>query len=371
MAKMIFYPVGNADSTLIHLNDDRLILKDYFCPHLEEGDKRIDLASELNDYVRSLDRDYIDIVAFSHADDDHLHGAEEFFWLSHAKKYQDENRIKISELHVPANFIIESGLDDTAKIIQKEARYRLKEGKGILIHGYPEQLEEWFNEEEIDPKSREGMIIHAGNLIPGFSTEKGEVEIFIHAPFSFKIEDEEENRNDNSLVWHITFFEGDEVCKAILGADAGHETWANILYLTEKNENGERLVFDLFRISHHCSYKALSEDKGETETTPREEVDNLFQQGNENCILISSSLPIPNEDTDLPPHFQAKAFYKKVVKDKGNESNFLVTMEWQNIDNPEPIIIETGNCKYGFTLKKSEGTFISTQLTRRQPPKVG
>lgn len=27
MAKLIFYPLGNADSTLIHLTDNRLILK--------------------------------------------------------------------------------------------------------------------------------------------------------------------------------------------------------------------------------------------------------------------------------------------------------------------------------------------------------
>ena len=51
MAKLIFYPLGNADSTLIHLKDDRLILKDYYRPELEKGDKRVDLALELGDYV--------------------------------------------------------------------------------------------------------------------------------------------------------------------------------------------------------------------------------------------------------------------------------------------------------------------------------
>ncbi len=371
MAKMFFYPLGNADSTLLHLNDGRLVLKDFFHPELEDDDKRIDLASELNDYVRSLDRDYIDVVAFSHADDDHLHGAEEFFWLEHAKKYQDENRVKIIELHVPANFITEKGLENTARVIQKEARLRLKTGAGIMIHGYPEQLNDWFNDEGIDPNSREDLIIHAGELIPGFNVKNGGVEIFVHSPFSFELEDEEENRNDNSLVWHITFFEGDQTCTAILGADAGHDAWANIVYLTEKNDHEEKLSFDLFRISHHCSYKSLSEDKGESETIPRKEVEKIFQQGHDKCILISSSLPIPDEDTDQPPHYQAKAYYEKVVKDKGNENNFFVTMEWRSVENPKPIIVETGGGNNGFTIKKSAGSFVASQVTQRQPPRVG
>ena len=366
---MIFYPLGNADSTLLHLDDDRLILKDYFCPVLNDDDKRVNLANELGDYVRSLDRDHIDIVAFSHADDDHLHGAEEFFWLQHAKKYQDEDRIKISEMHVPANFIIESELENSARIIQQEARHRLREGEGIIIHGYPEQIKEWLDDEGIDSDTRKEILIHAGDLIPGYTSENGGVEIFVHAPFSFQIEEGEENRNDNSLVWHVSFFEGDSTQTAILGADAGHETWANILYLTEKNGHDERITFDLFRISHHCSYKSLSEEKGETETIPREEVAKLFDQGKEECILISSSWPISNEDSDQPPHFQAKAFYERVVKEKGNENKFYVTMEKPNEENPKPIIVETG--KFGLTVKKAAGLIAAAQVTRRQPPRVG
>src|SRR6185503_16777571 len=108
MAKMIFYPVGNADSTLIHLKDDRLILKDYYRPSLEDGDRRVDMAVELGDYVRSMDRDYIDLVAFSHSDDDHICGCEDFFWFECDAKYQSKDRIKIKELHVPANIVTEN-----------------------------------------------------------------------------------------------------------------------------------------------------------------------------------------------------------------------------------------------------------------------
>jgi hypothetical protein len=369
MAKMIFYPLGNADSTLLHVKDDRLILKDYYRPELEEDDKRVDLSLELGDYVRSLDRDYIDLVAFSHADDDHLCGCDEFFWFECDRKYQGEDRIKINELHVPANIITETGLENSARALQREARHRLRKGQGIRIHGYPEQLDDWFKTEGINPKAREGLLLHAGNLIPGYSAENGGIEIFIHSPFSFKLEEEEENRNDNSLVWHITFFAGDKKWKAILGSDATHQDWADIVKLTEINKNDDRLAFDLFRISHHCSYLSLSEDKGETVTIPRKEVANLFEKGNENCILISSSLPIPSEDTTQPPHFQAKAYYEKVVQEKGNSNNFYVTMEFPDEEDPKPIIVETGI--YGFTVKKIAGLSVAAEVTRRQPPRVG
>lgn len=368
MAKMIFYPVGNADSTLVHLKDDRLILKDYYRPVLEDGDKRVDMALELGDYVRSMNRDYIDLVAFSHSDNDHICGCDEFFWFECDTKYQGKDRIKINELHVPANIVTESGLKDSAKVLQSEVRHRLREGKRIKVHGYPEQLVDWFKSENIDPKTRENLILHAGEIIPGFSAEKGNVEIFIHSPFSFKIE-EEENRNDNSLVWHITFFAGDKKLMAILGADATHEDWADIVKLTEISKNEERLVFDLFRISHHCSYRSLSEEKGENETTPREEIVRLFEKGRKDCILISSSWEIPAENTDQPPHFQAKAYYKKVVEKKGKSGNFYVTMEHYDKEHPKPIIVETG--VFGFTVEKAAGMRVAAEVTRRQPPRVG
>lgn len=369
MAKLIFYPLGNADTTLIHLNDGRLVLKDFFRPEFLKDDKRIDLRDELGDYVRSLDRDYIDVVLISHADDDHLHGAEDFFWLEHSEHYQGGDRIKINDLHVPSNFIVEPGLEGTAKIIQQEARHRLKEGRGILIYGFPYEVDTWFKKEGIDPKTRNNLLIHAGQFVPGFSKESGNVEIFVHAPFSFMLEGDIENRNDNSIVLQLTFFEAENGLAVILGADAEHETWANIVKLTKINGNQDRLDFDLFRISHHCSYTALSSEKGDIETTPREEVAELFENGNDKCLLISSSWPISTEESIAPPHFQAKAFYKKVVTKKGEPANFLVTMEEPDENLPKPIIVETS--RYGLIVKKTVGLATASQVIRRQPPKVG
>ena len=133
MAKVTFYPLGNADSTLLELADGRLLLHDY-CSRKDsndEEDKRTDLAAALKDKLKAKNRDSFDVVAFTHGDDDHVGGAEEFFWLAHTDKYQGDGRIKIEELWVPACFLLETGLDGSAKIVRQEARHRLKEGKNI------------------------------------------------------------------------------------------------------------------------------------------------------------------------------------------------------------------------------------------------
>jgi len=79
MTQIIFYPIGNADCTLIHFADDRLLLKDYAC--IEADDNRVQLDDELRSFLKKQDRSDFDIVAFSHADQDHVQGSDEFFWF--------------------------------------------------------------------------------------------------------------------------------------------------------------------------------------------------------------------------------------------------------------------------------------------------
>lgn len=371
MAIIRFYPLGNADSTLVHLNDDRLILKDYFkAESTGDDDKRIDLEGELRDYLDQECRDDFDVTAFSHADDDHCHGAENFFWFDHAKKYQGGDRIKMKKLWVPACFILETGLSGSARVIQAEAKHRFEEGYGIRVFGNPEPLEKWLEDQGVDPTTRTGLITKAGTCVPPFTKQAGNVEIFSHSPFSYRMEGDEVDRNGNSLVLHMTFFEGYREMRLMLGADAEHQTWADIVYITESRGNDERLDWDMFRISHHSSYTALSEDKGKDETVPRDEVDSLFDRGSTSCILISSSDPIPNEDTKQPPHRQAANYYRRKAREKGSESNFIVTMEWPDKDAPKPVVVET--TQYGFNVKRRVAAVAgAATVTASRSPRFG
>ncbi|MBN1430616.1 MAG: hypothetical protein JXB07_19750 [Anaerolineae bacterium] len=369
MAKLTFFPIGNADSTLIHLNDGRLILQD-FCnrPITEDHDTRVQLDEELRGYLAKQNRQDFDAVAFTHADSDHVDGAEDFFWFDHAAKYQDDDRILISELWVPACFILEAGLKSSARAIRQEARFRFTQGSGIRIFGNPDSLSTWLQDRGIDPASRSHLITHAGTCVPGFSRSLGQVEIFIHSPFSFQMEGETVDRNGNSLVAQWTFVEDGYEMRCIMGADAEYQAWTDIVYITNREQNCRRLDWDLFHISHHCSYTALALQKGEDETTPILEVQQLFSQGNENSLLISPSLPIPNEDTDQPPHRQAAAFYRQVAEEYGDVKNFVVTMEEPTPDNPKPIVVETS--RNGFVRQRRlQGGAAS--VTSRPSPRLG
>lgn len=337
MAKITFYPVGNADSSLTEFNDDRLMLIDYYQrPDEDDKDKRIDLETELRKTLKK--RAFFDVVAFTHADRDHCLGSEDFFWLEHAKKYQSDERIKIKDLWVPACFVTETGLTGSARVIREEAKHRLKEGKGVHVFGQPESLDEWFKENGIKPESRRNLIWTAGKCIQTFTKQNGEAEIFVHSPFAFRMEDDEQDRNNASLVLHISFFEGSRTVKAMFGADAEYEAWADIVNITKKRERQGRLVWDIFGISHHCSYTALGSEKGKKKTEPVDEVEYLFSLGGDKCYIISSSEPIPDKDSKMPPHKQAAAYYEEVADEKTGD--FLVTMEKPTENKPKPLVFD-------------------------------
>ena len=354
MAKIIFYPLGNADSALIEFADERLMLIDY-CHRKEaenEEDKRIDLPEELRAVLEEKDRDSFDVVAFTHRDSDHVDGSEGFFWLEHAEKYQSEDRIKIEEMWVPACLILEEGLKDSSRIIRQEARHRLKEGQNIRVFGNPDTLDDWLCENDIEPADRAHLITSAGRCVDEFiSKENGQAEIFIHAPFAFDMDGEEVDQNKASLVLHITFFEEDHASQAFFGADTTYDVWDKIVYKTIDKKRPERLIWDVFKNPHHCSYKALSDEKGKDKTEPVPNIKLLFEQGQSGCYLISSSDPIPAKNTKQPPHRQAAAYYEEIAENKNGE--FLVTMQTPTDENPKPIVIEIS--KNGLNWKKIAG----------------
>ena len=129
-----FYPVGNGDTCQMVLTGGKRLLFDYCHRRVAEDadDPRIDLKKHLQDELKAAKRDDFDMVAFTHADTDHISGCTEFFELRHTEKYQGDGRIKINELWVPAAMLVEDvtreQMSDEFAILRKEARQRLLEG---------------------------------------------------------------------------------------------------------------------------------------------------------------------------------------------------------------------------------------------------
>jgi hypothetical protein len=366
MNNIIFYPLGNADTYLIRVGD-RIVLCDYAAKRnpLDPDDRRCNLPEDLREDINYPIRDSIDVVAFTHLDDDHICGSTEFFHLEHAAKYQGEGRVKIDEMWVPAAAIVEEGAEDEARIIRQEARHRLRMGKGIRVFSRPAHLKDWLAKEGIRLEDRLHLITDAGRLVPGWTKEQDGVEFFVHSPFGERNGDVVLDRNQNSLVFQATFREGNT--QFLMAADTVAENWEKIVRISRLHGNLERLMWDLYKLPHHCSAYSLSPIKGTHETVPVPEVKWLLTEGMKpRATVVSTSKPIDNVDQDQPPHFQAKNCYLTHLKPKAGK--FMVTMEHPNRISPTRLVIKVTAAGIGL---ESAATIGTGALVGAAAPRVG
>jgi hypothetical protein len=370
---MTFFPSGNADTCLIQLENGQTLLFDYAnMKNLnDDEDKRINLKEELIITLKKNDIKEIDMVVFTHIDRDHINGASDIFYLEHAEIYQDDDRIKIKKLCVPAAAITEVGTQEESKIIRAEARHRLKNGEGVFVFSRPEHLKDWLSENDVSLESISHLIVDAGQLVPGFTKGAQQLEIFVHSPFGFR-QDESTvvDRNNDSIGVQLTFFSGDVETKALLLSDLNHELLSDIVNITKAYGNEDRLNWDILKLSHHCSYTSLAEEKGEEITNPCDEVKWLIEDcANEHPIIISTSDPIPSEyDSKQPPHRQAADYYRSVMDKENIDGEFNVTMEHPTVKSPKKLEIEITGSK-ATVVKKSDFGF--TPILSKPAPRAG
>lgn len=351
--KVIFYPVSNGDTTQIILTSGRRILFDFHhCPGAEEKDKpEIDLKAHLRADLKDANKDYFDVVAFTHADLDHIRGSTEFFELRHAAKYQGSGRIKINELWVPAAMLLEVAENDKQSeefvILRQEARHRLLEGKGIRVFSQPQALVDWLEprlkERGESISARDHLFVDAGTLVPGFDLNNDKVEFFCHSPFIKHCDNVDIIRNDSSLVFNVRFRANGEHFDYLEVGDATWETLEEIVDTTQKHGNEDRLSWNLYNIPHHCSYLALGDEKGDSKTEPKPLIRDLLLMGKSDAYIVSCSKPISKNvaayEQIQPPHVQAKNTYVDYLNQVGGRK-FLVTMEEPNEEKPAPIVFE-------------------------------
>lgn len=351
--QIIFYPVGNGDTSQIALSQGRRILFDFCHRKKAEGEEapEIDLKKRLKEELDSASRNYFDVVAFTHADVDHIQGSTEFFELQHATKYQGGGRIKIRQLWVPAAMLIENALNeeqsDEFVVLRQEARHRLLEGKDILVFSKPQALMDWLvpklKERGEATTARDHLFIDAGTLVPGFSLAADGAEFFCHSPFIKHCEDGDIIRNTAALVFNVRLLAGTNTFDYLEIGDAHWEDLEEIVSITKWHKNDDRLAWDLINIPHHGSYLSLSDEKGEKETEPKPLVKELLLAGKSDSYIVSCSKPVvdvkESYDQIQPPHIQARKAYERYLKDV-NGRKFLVTMEEPNATKPEPLMFD-------------------------------
>ena len=187
------------------------------------------------------------------------------------------------------------------------------------------------------------MITDAGQTVPGFTIGNDGVEFFCHSPFIKCVDDSDDLRNGAALVFNVRFQAGSNTFDYFAVGDSEWEVLEEIIQTTKDHKNQDRLAWDIYSLPHHCSYKTLSDEKGEKETAPKPLIKEFLLQGKDNAYIVSSSNPI--EDTKegreqkQPPHIQAKKCYERYLTEIGG-AKLLVTMEEPNRTKPEPLIFE-------------------------------
>ncbi len=368
MTKVIFYPNGNADTCLLKLSNGLQFVFDYADMNNpdDSADKRIALAKQFKNDIGWPKCKELDVLAFTHGDNDHVKRAPEMFWLEHAVKYQGEDRVKIKELWVPAALIVEEGCEDETRVIRAEARHRFLNKKGIKVFARPEHLKEWLEANGKRLQDYEQLIVNAGRCVPGYNLEFQGIEFFAHSPFAKRTGDGLLDRNDNCLVMQATIREGSRDTRFLITADSTWDSWIDIVQATRDHKNDVRLAWDLFKIPHHCSYLSMAEEKGKTKTKPTPEFEWLLKQGTERAVMVSSSWPIPDRTDEQPPHVETYRRYKDTAD--ALDADFIVTMEHPTVKDPKPIIISIDSS--GVTLKREIASAVSI-ITSTRSPRVG
>lgn len=369
-----FFPLGNADSSRIDLPGGEKLLFDFADLRAPDdpSDRRIRLGDELLEDLKAAKRTDFDVVAFTHLDADHVTGAPAFFHLEHAVKYQSADRIKIRELWVPAAAILEGKVElcEDAKIIQAEARHRLKTGRGIRVFSRPTQLSDWLRANGLTIESRRALFSDAGTVVPGWQKETQGVEFFVHSPFGSRLSKEEiVDRNADSLVFQAVFQVKGQETKVWLGADTPYEMLEQIIETTEAHGRHERLHWDLLKLPHHCSYTSLGPEKGDRITVPTASVARFFEHfARQDAIIVSTSLPIPTDDSsDQPPHRQAANYYREKALPPVR-GTFVVTMEHPTVLRPAPLVVSIDELRATIVRDRLVG---AAAIISRPAPRAG
>jgi hypothetical protein len=377
MHTITFYPVGNGDTSQIVLGNGRRILFDFHHVPRGPGDDRaeIDLKKQLRNELQNAERDYFDVVAFTHADKDHIAGSTEFFELEHAEKYKGDDRIKIRELWVPAAMLLERGSNgqqqDEFVLLRQEARHRLRQKTGIRVFSCPPELRQWMRENEIDYDSRQHLFVDAGTVAPGFTLQADGIEFFCHSPFIQHCAGGDIVRNDASLVFNVRMLVGNRIYDYLAIGDSTWEVLEDIVSITKYHGRHDRLAWDLFGIPHHCSYLALGPEKGANETVPTDLVKELLRAGKQGAYIVSSSCPVPDSKDAYtwiqPPHIQARKAYERYGNEVGAR-DFLVTMEEPNATAPQPLAFEFSSLGHSWRKVAVSGT---AAILSSAPPRAG
>lgn len=333
VAKLVFFPVGNGDMTLIELESGRKILVDINIRAAADDpdDDTLDVATALRDRLTrdGQGRLYVDALLITHPDKDHCTGLKKHFHMAQPSDWSEAaDKIFVRELwSSPMVFRRASSqhvLCDDAKAFNSEARRRVQkyrdmpgavgDGDRILILG----------EDEGGKTDDLGSILVKADAT--FSTVNGQYDWTMTArllaplPKSDDVDEEEvRSKNHSSTILNFSL-SGDNVidaCRYLSGGDAEVAIWERLWQ--RHAERADWFSYDVLQAPHHCSWHSLSYDSWSEhgdDAAVCEDARSALCQTRKGAVIVASSKAIKDDDID-PPCIRAKQEYQSIVKAAG------------------------------------------------------
>lgn len=345
-----YYPVDNGDTTLLKLKDNTTVLIDCKIRDGEETDDGRKIFAVKDDLLKEVEKrggnPAVDLFILTHSDKDHCQGFDKHFYTgdpaNYSKSHRENDEIIVDELWV-TSMLFNHAKNDDATALQEEAERRRKlwesdhsskdsPGNRLRMIGYDED-----ERYECLPNSVPGEIV---NEIGGET--KADFEFFVHAPFKQSVIDcnANEDHNGSSIILQARFKANasDEkyACFAMFGGDADHYRWEQVLEKSKKNDNEDKLEWDIFMTPHHCSWTYFNDVKYKDNPNPQEYSLEILDYKKGSGKIIAASKPIKNND-DNPPHHPAKKEYLEKVE---NDDDFIELAKYPKEKEPKPYVFE-------------------------------
>ena len=255
----------------------------------------------------------------------------------------------------------DDGLCDDAQVFHDEAMRRVQAtidaggdpgcGDRIRIIGYDDLLKE----PEFDGFPEEHLTIPGQTITVLDGKDVSNVfEAFVHAPFK---EDSFGDRNDCSLAFQVSLYDGSGVGRALLMGDLSYPVIRRIF----DRSDDAALAWNVLLAPHHCSKSAMYwKDEGDDEETLKPTmVRDLGNAALNPGYIVSSSEPVPasNEPGDNPPHAKAKRQYERIVP-----NGFFCTCEHPDTENPEPVVFEVTENGFEYVGESESSRSMSDAL---------
>jgi hypothetical protein len=339
---LVFWAVGNGDSTTILVDDEVIIQVDLNHMTLAEDqdDPHVAVLHELIELLPRRDgHPYLSVFVLTHPDLDHCRGFEKLLSL-----------VVIGEIWLtPRPFRdYDEDLCDDAVAFCDEARRRvqlaikngavLDPGDRIRLIGHDELL----LEEDYAGFPDELRTVPGGVITTVDGIDRSDVfRAFVHSPFK---DDCAGERNDTSLGLQVTLSNGTSDLRALLLGDLAYPTVQRIFDRSASPD----LAFDVLLAPHHSSRKVLfwpTGDDPDQDILQTGLLDDLADAAEPGAYIVSSSKEFPTVDKphSNPPHRSARNEYETIIE----PDHFLCTAEHGEPEHPDPIIfnVDDGYCE--------------------------